>query len=205
MVKPYLSVLLCLFLFTCNSNKKNESSKSDASFTRYKAEKDSLFISAPWSPLTEADKQDFTGLNYFEYNPDFLFKGEIIKYSQPETTVIFATKENDVRQALKYGYFTFVYKKDEYRVQIFKMKSRNENSFNYLFLGFTDQSSGNETYSTGRYIDIEENQYNYYLIDFNYAYNPYCAYNSKYSCPIPPKENRLPFAVTAGEKIYKDH
>jgi hypothetical protein len=85
----------------------------------------------------------------------------------------------------------------------------NEQYRNYLFLPFTDASTGNETYEGGRYIDlsITDIHNNSIVIDFNKAYNPYCAYVSgKYNCPIPPKENALPVAIKAGEKAYiKSH
>lgn len=76
---------------------------------------------------------------------------------------------------------------------------------NYLFLPFTDATTGNETYEAGRYIDLSTTdiQDGTLLLDFNKAYNPYCAYVSgKYNCPIPPKENALPVAIRAGEKVY---
>jgi len=76
---------------------------------------------------------------------------------------------------------------------------------NHLFLPFTDITSGEETYAAGRYIDLEitDIKNNKVVVDFNKAYNPYCAYVSgKYNCPIPPKENQLPVAILAGEKIF---
>jgi len=75
----------------------------------------------------------------------------------------------------------------------------------YLFLGFTDQTTGKETYNTGRYIDLVELPDGDYVVDFNLAYNPYCAYNPRYTCAIPPSENKLPFKVRAGERIFKQH
>jgi uncharacterized protein (DUF1684 family) len=75
----------------------------------------------------------------------------------------------------------------------------------HLFIPFTDATSGEETYASGRYIDLEINDIknDYVLIDFNKAYNPYCAYvNGKYNCPIPPAENRLAVAIRAGEKAF---
>lgn len=80
---------------------------------------------------------------------------------------------------------------------------------NHLFLPFTDITSGEETYAAGRYIDLDisDIKNNKLVIDFNKSYNPYCAYVSgKYNCPIPPKENQLPVAIPAGEKIFsKQH
>jgi uncharacterized protein (DUF1684 family) len=72
----------------------------------------------------------------------------------------------------------------------------------YLFLPFSDATNGNETYSGGRYIDLRIPTSDSVLIDFNKAYNPYCAYNPKYSCPIVPKQNRLPIPVRAGVKAF---
>lgn len=81
---------------------------------------------------------------------------------------------------------------------------QNPQYANHLFLPFTDATTGKESYETGRYIDlkIDDIKNNRVIIDFNKAYNPYCAYVSGYSCPVPPKENRLKVAVKAGEKKY---
>ncbi len=81
---------------------------------------------------------------------------------------------------------------------------QNPQYADHLFLPFTDATTGKESYETGRYIDlkIDDIKNNKVAIDFNKAYNPYCAYVSGYSCPIPPKENRLKIAIKAGEKKY---
>ncbi len=72
-----------------------------------------------------------------------------------------------------------------------------------LFLPFTDLTNSKETYGAGRYIEVKSGNGNTITIDFNKAYNPYCAYNEAYSCPIPPKENRMAIGILAGEKTYK--
>lgn len=84
----------------------------------------------------------------------------------------------------------------------------NDQYKNYLFLPFTDATTGNETYESGRYIDLQisDIKNNEVIIDFNKAYNPYCAYVSgAYNCPIPPAANHLPVAIIAGEKTYGKH
>lgn len=84
----------------------------------------------------------------------------------------------------------------------------NDQYKNYLFLPFTDATTGNETYESGRYIDLQTSDIknNEVIIDFNKAYNPYCAYVSGvYNCPIPPAANHLPVAILAGEKTYSKH
>ena len=69
-----------------------------------------------------------------------------------------------------------------------------------LFLPFADATSGKETYPSGRYLEVHELPDGRVVADFNYAYNPYCAYNEQWTCPIPPAENRLPVAIRAGER-----
>lgn len=71
-----------------------------------------------------------------------------------------------------------------------------------LFLAFTDETSANETYGGGRYLDVEIGKSDKVVLDFNLAYNPYCAYTDEYSCALPPKENHLSVAVEAGEKNF---
>ncbi len=194
-------VLISILLCACSKPPVKEV----ADHRKFIATKDSLFLHAPWSPLTTEMKSDFQGLKYFEYDPRFRFTGSIVIYEEPDSTVLYATRAGDVRPALKYGYFPFNFMDKEFRLQVFKMGSRKNPDKQYLFLGFTDATSGNETYGGGRYIDLEENASNNYAVDFNYAYNPYCAYNPRYSCALPPKENRLPFPVLAGEKNYGNH
>ncbi len=171
---------------------------------QHRAEKDSLFSHAEWSPLLPADKKNFHGLKYFPVNPDYRFEGPIVKYDSVIRDTIVGTK-GDLRPALKYGYFSFKYKGKPHRLQIYKILRDDPELAKYLFLGFTDQTTGKATYGAGRYIDLSENEENHYVIDFNEAYNPYCAYNPRYTCAIPPEENALPFRVEAGEKIYKSH
>ena len=74
-----------------------------------------------------------------------------------------------------------------------------------LFLPFADATSGNETYGAGRYLEIEMQNEGQLLVDFNYAYNPYCAYNENWSCPLTPAENRLSVAIRAGESLFETH
>jgi uncharacterized protein (DUF1684 family) len=165
-------------------------------------EKDSLFQYAEWSPLPDSTKKKFKGLKYYPIDLSFRYEGAISRYEAIILDTIRGTK-GDLRAAIKYGFFSFTHKNKPYKLEIYKF-DRDEPEFEkYLFLGFTDETSGSETYGTGRYIDIEENEENQYVVDFNLAYNPYCAYNSKYTCAIPPDQNRLPFAVHAGERTFK--
>jgi hypothetical protein len=108
-----------------------------------------------------------------------------------------------------YGTLSFVVDGKPLQLQVFQSQDLLQRAEyrNYLFLPFTDVSNAEETYEGGRYMDLTTGdiQNNTILLDFNKAYNPYCAYVSgKYNCPIPPKENALPVAIKAGEKAYQD-
>ncbi len=205
------SVFTILFLISCNQEKPHSqysNSQIDSLknlFKKYTRKNDHEFKTAGWSPLSADDKLNFTGLRYYPYQIDWRFEGSITKHTNPDSAQIIGGRKGDVRPAIKYGYFEFEKENMKHQLQIYKIFPSRIGGKAHLFLGFWDETSGNETYSGGRYIDIEENPQNYYVIDFNYAYNPYCAYSDRYSCAIPPWENRLKIDVNAGEKMYKKH
>lgn len=203
----FFILIIILFLFACEQ--KHPHQYTDSQVTEFKKqfnthiqEKNDYWKTGEDSPLLENDKANFQSLTYFDYDPAFRFEGSINTYENPDTVIIYGKREGDERPSLKYGYFKFNFANAEYRLQIFEVISSNPEHQNYLFLGFTDETSNNDTYGGGRYIDIQKNPENFYVVDFNYAYNPYCAYNPKYSCAIPPRENHLKIKINAGEKNY---
>jgi uncharacterized protein (DUF1684 family) len=208
LIMKYLILFLgVIFTISC-SNKQHAYSDEQVDhfkkqFANYVDEKNDYLKSDDKSPLLESDKPDFTGLHYYKYNPNFRFEGPIHIYQNPDTVIIYGSK-NDERPSLKFGYVEFLFDEEKYQLQIFEILRDKPEQDKYLFLGFTDETSNDETYGGGRYINLEMNEENYYIIDFNYAYNPYCAYNPKYSCAIPTRENHLEIAVDAGEKKYHD-
>jgi hypothetical protein len=107
-----------------------------------------------------------------------------------------------MRDALRYGYFEFEAGGQRCRVQVYRTIENIQAGGRELFIPFRDATSGQETYGAGRYLDLQENTTGLYELDFNNAYNPYCAYTETYSCPVPPAENTLPIPIPAGEKIY---
>ena len=129
------------------------------------------------------------------------FKSKLNEYPQKDTITVYGTK-GEARKAVKFGYVIFNFKNKQYRLNIYKGTSSDGEE--YYSIWFTDKTTGGETYGVGRYIDFDINpDSNYvYTIDFNLAYNPYCAYSSKYSCAIPTKEDYIDLAVTAGEKKF---
>jgi len=196
--------MMFLFIACQTSQNSTEQQKILTEINKYRAEKDSIFLHADWSPILEEDKTTFKGLNYFPIDISLRFEGPIILYDTPKPDTIVGTK-GDLRPALKYGYFAFSYKNRPNELQIYQIVPKDTTREKYLFLGFTDRTTGEETYYTGRYIDLVELPDGNYVVDFNLSYNPYCAYNPRYTCAIPPSENKLPLEVRAGEKIFKQH
>jgi uncharacterized protein len=115
------------------------------------------------------------------------------------------TSAGTTQHYFKYGRASFTLHGTDHQLFIYQSKALRYTSYkDYLFIPFTDLTTGDQTYGSGRYIDllIPDIKVNHVLIDFNKAYNPYCAYAAGYHCPLPPKENYLPIEVKAGEKVY---
>ena len=108
------------------------------------------------------------------------------------------TTTGDVQTYERFGRFRFTVDGEQAELTIYA------NPHGY-FLPFADSSAGKETYGAGRYLEPERLPDGRFRIDFNMAYNPYCAYNELYSCPITPFENRLKVPIRAGEKVFEEH
>lgn len=197
-----------LLLLHCQQTKQSDYSPSELKIIhfvqKHRARKDSLFLGARWSPLLPADRKNKEKLKYYPPDPSWHYEGPITAYNSPIADTIRGTK-GDLRPAVKFGYFSFTRNNQEHKLQVYKILPKDNISKGFLFLGFTDKTTGKETYGAGRYIDLRENKRNHYIVDFNLAYNPYCAYNRRYSCAIPPPANYLNIPIRAGEKIYKDN
>ena len=104
---------------------------------------------------------------------------------------------------IKYGEVYFTIDKKEYKLNVYQSQEllQSADYKDYLFIPFTDATSGNETYEGGRYIDLTIPTGNQVLINFNKAYHPYCAYTDGYNCPVPPQENKLPIKIEAGVRF----
>ena len=162
----------------------------------FRAEKDDFFAGHPQSPLTSLQKRTFTGLRYFEEN--LALRLEVTATPFPEREKIeIQTSTGDVRVYVRFARFKFAVDGQEAELTIY------ETEHGY-FLPFVDSLAGTETYPAGRYLDPELLPDGRFLVDFNLAYNPYCAYNDVWSCPLTPFENRLKVPVRAGEKIFHE-
>lgn len=162
----------------------------------FRAEKDEFFRTHPQSPLTPEQKRRFRGLNYFPENDDLRLEAVVEEFAEKPMFEM-QTTTGDVRMYQKYGKFKFKVEGEEVELTIYQ----SEHGF---FLPFVDSLAGEETYPAGRYLEPGPLPGNRFIIDFNLAYNPYCAYNEKWSCPITPFENRLRVPIRAGEKLFHE-
>ena len=153
------------------------------------------------SPFNRDTTITFKPLNYYEPNPDFIFKSKLFKYEVQDTVAILGTK-GETRPAVLLGFLEL--KKDNKVIKINVYQSFSRTGEPYYSIWFTDQTTGTETYGVGRYLDFELNDHPefVYTIDFNRAYNPYCAYSSLFTCPIPRVEDYIDMEIEAGEKNF---
>jgi uncharacterized protein len=165
---------------------------------QFRAQKDEFFRHDWQSPLTPEQRKTLEGLKYYPENPALRFITPLEEYPDKEI-VTMITSTGSAQDYLKYGRFTFDVGGQTAALQVYQDADQGN-----FFLPFVDATAPDETYGAGRYLEIEPIGDGKFLIDFNYAYNPYCAYNDKWSCPIPPKENRLKVRIEAGEKKFKD-
>ena len=163
-------------------------------------EKDSFLRNDMDSPIPTSDRSSFKGLNYFPPDEGYRVISKLERFDSPKH-IIMATSTGTRQTYLRYGALTF--EVNGQRLKLIVYKSAEDPYARSLFLPFSDETSGRETYGAGRYLDLEEQGGDDYELDFNMAYNPYCTYSEDYTCPIPPLENRLPVRILAGEKNYK--
>ena|SRR5437773_1483573 len=165
-------------------------------------EKDHFFKDQPQSPIPWALREKFTDLAYFPPNPKYRLKVKLQRYPKPEPVVL-ATSKGTPRDMLKWGYFEFTIDGQTHRLQVFKSVPKpGEHEDESLFIPFRDATGGKESYPAGRYLDLPVTKNDEYVLDFNLAYNPYCAYSDAYVCPLPPRENWLDIRIEAGEKNF---
>lgn len=162
----------------------------------FRAEKDDFFASHPQSPLTQTQKRTFRGLSYFDEDPALRLEVTVEPFPAPEEIEV-QTSTGDVRTYTRHGRFTFAVDGRDAALTIYATEDG-------YFLPFVDSLAGAETYPAGRYLEPEPLGGDRFLVDFNLAYNPYCAYNEAWSCPLTPYENRLKVPIRAGEKLFHD-
>ena len=163
-------------------------------------EKDKFFAKHWQSPIPPEDRKKFKGLRYYPINPSLRFELDLHEHEEKEVIEMADTKGFN-RYFLRWGEFRFTVKNEECKLQAYK-SDPHEKGF---FVPFRDATNGKETYGAGRYIDLDvrdRTKDGRWILDFNRAYNPWCAYSENYACPFVPPENWLKVPIEAGEKDY---
>lgn len=187
-----------------------ESTPSAEGYTKslqlMRQEKDYWFRSDPDSPLPESLRGVFRGLEYFPPDLAHRVSARLTRLPDPEPLTL-ATSKGVPRPMVRYGHFDFEIGGTPQRLYAYKAVSPpgHHHEDASLFVPFRDATSGKESYGAARYLDLEEHPGEAYAIDFNLAYNPYCAYSDDYICPFPPRENWLSVPIRAGEKAFPLH
>ena len=167
--------------------------------TRHREEKDFFFKGHPQSPLTHEQKKSFKNLDYFPVNESLRFDVVIEKFKDIRP-VEMQTSTGQIQHYTDYGTISFNVGEEKASLHIYI----NNSNPNYYFVPFWDLTvQTKETYGAGRYIELEPHG-DKFLLDFNLAYNPYCAYNERWTCPLVPPANRMKVRIEAGEKVFKE-
>jgi uncharacterized protein (DUF1684 family) len=198
----YALILFMLIFWGCSEGRTSKWARSETQdpILQERSLKDAAFKSEEGSPILPQDKPGFVKLEYYPIDPSLRFSAVLHRYPIPKQ-IRLGTNTGEIRSGLRYGYFDFQAGGQACRLQVYRLEDAAEHGAS-LFVPFRDATSGQETYAAGRYIDLKENTSGVYGLDFNRAYNPYCAYNSEFSCPIPPAENTLTVPIRAGEKKF---
>lgn len=204
-VRPLIlgSVLLGLLMASCGEN--------DVRFKRevadFQKEKNELFMDPKRTPLSAAERKVFEGLDFFEADSKFRVKasaerivGEVVEI--PTTTDRIARYRPFVK--LKFELNGEQHELTAY-ANIGFPTNQKKDELEPLFLPFTDLTNGDETYGGGRYIELARQEGTEWVLDFNHAYSPFCAYNESFSCPLPPSENDLNAAIRAGVRYTSEY
>jgi uncharacterized protein (DUF1684 family) len=198
-----LIIFLCLFQTFAQGQKKGGKITYADSILEQRKDKNTEFMMDKSSPLTDEDKLSFIGLFYYPPDPKFRVTATLTRFDNPFHFKMKTTTDRLPEYSL-YGKIEFKIKGKKLLLNVYQNVDllKNPAFQKYLFIPFNDATNGLTTYDGGRFLDAEIPEGNSMVVDFNLAYNPYCAYNHKYSCPIPPEDNRLDIKIEAGEKKW---
>lgn len=209
-----IAVLILCVMVSCGQEKKYHDAKPNiesitksdklADILLFQEELNAEFKNPESSPLPDRFRIDFESLEFFEPDTNYIVEAELVKtpealpFSMPTTTGRESTE-------VVYGIAKFTLNGKDHELEIYQSPEliTQAEYEDYLFLPFTDNTNGEETYGGGRYLDLRIPKGNKIILNFNKAYNPYCAYNKKFSCPIVPKVNNLDTEIKVGVKAFE--
>lgn len=200
-MKLLFTLFLIVTLSACAQNKEPILGK-----TAWQREMNADFKDATKSPLKDKDRKKFNGLEFFEFDSTYVVKASLTRTPDEKPFKMRTTTER-LPDYVKYGVVAFELHGKKYQLNIYQNLGllTKPGYEDYLFLPFLDDTNGEGSYAGGRYVECRIPEGDSLIIDFNAAYNPYCAYNEKYSCPIVPRENYLETKIEAGVKAFKKH
>ena len=195
---PGLCLACALALARCSSGAPPT---NDADYVKqlqaHRAAIDAAFRNQPGEPVPRELADKLIPLSYFPPDPDYVVPASL-KLAPERDVVEMPTSTGEVRKEERVGVLEFTLKGQPLTLGAFVEAGADVNR---LFVPFRDLTSGTETYQAGRYLDLDRTPTGLYTVDFNRAYHPYCYYSSKFDCPYPPSENRLPVPIRAGERM----
>jgi uncharacterized protein (DUF1684 family) len=199
-MKKYFSIIAILFFAISSAQEKKVETSQE-----FQDNLNKEYANKTESPLTEEDFKDFKTLAFYPINEKFIVEAKFVR-TKKEKVFEMKTSTTRLPKYKKYGELSFEIGEKKFKLNVYQNidLSKQKGYEDYLFLPFSDLTCGKESYLGGRYIDMRFPKSETVIIDFNKAYNPYCAYNHKYSCPIVPLENDLQIEILAGVKKFHD-
>ncbi len=196
-------VLISTFAVQAQVKEDFNPSKYTNDILKKRTLKNAEMLTDAHSPIPDEEKVSFQKLNYYKPNAKFRKVASFERFDQA-THFLMKTSTDRLPEYSIYGKVTFMHKNKSYSLNVYQNIDliKKPGFEKYLFIPFNDETNEHETYGAGRFLDVYETGTDMLVIDFNEAYNPYCAYNHKYSCPIPPESNNLKLKVKAGEKKW---
>ncbi|SFB93560.1 hypothetical protein SAMN05421780_10222 [Flexibacter flexilis DSM 6793] len=188
--------LMALQLYVNSRNANPDNYK--LSIAQYRQQKDEHFRTDENSPFGSTGR--FKSLRYYDAAPKYKIE-TTLKVLKDTATFLMRMSDKQQERFRKYGFALISI--DHVKDTLYFYQKQGNTEENMLFVPFTDATTGQSTYGAGRYLDVPVQPQGRITLDFNFAYNPYCAYNYNYSCPIPPRENSLRMAIEAGEMKFK--
>ena len=165
----------------------------------FRAEKDAAFKANSDSPIPQAERAAFQGLRYFDVDPRYRVPAALAESAMSSQVIEMDTTAGNRERFRVIGTLEFTLNGERRTLTAFISETATDNR--RLFVPFGDTTNRGETYGGGRYLDLSRTSTGLYDLDFNRAYNPFCVYDVRYECPIPPRENRLPIEIRAGERM----
>jgi len=204
-MKHTLLILLILFSSCCFVTAQTNE-KIIAEIEEYQASENEKFGNPETTILEPKDLRKFKGLDFYQIDLNYRVEAEFVR-TPNENPFLMPTSTDRLPEYVKYGEAHFVIGNKKLKLNLYQSTTPSEDPkyIDYLFLPFTDLTSGDGSYGGGRFLDTYIPKGETIVLDFNKAYNPYCAYNKGYSCPIPPAENDLLVRIEAGVKDFGAH